>query len=194
MISEISRAGVVVLFASVLTVAHSLGASAGPAADQVSEAERLIEAGDSDDALLVFDGAVDAFWEQLPLHLRNTLFVTSVDDFGQYEPRGSAFKSGETALIYIEPVGYGFVSAGGIHRVAFSTALQIRTPGGLILAESEDFGKLVWAGRSRSHEVPLTISVALPDLKPGDYELALRLTDDATGDVATGTLSFKVAE
>jgi hypothetical protein len=42
--------------------------------------------------------------------------------------------------------------------------------------------------------VPLTISVALPDLKPGDYQLVLGLTDDATRETATLTLPFSVVE
>lgn len=188
------RAGALGTLAFVLAVAQPFAASAGPVADQVAEAEALIVSGDSDDAMVIFDGATDAFWEELPLHLRNTVFVSSAKAFGQYEPRDATFSAGETVTVYIEPVGYGFVAEGDLQRVAFSTALTISTPGGLVLAESEDFGKLVWTGRSKSREVPLIVSVTLPDLRPGPYELALRLTDDASGDVATGILSFAVAE
>jgi hypothetical protein len=194
MLARICRLGAACAFVLTAFAFPPGAAHAGPAADQVAEAEALIEAGDSDDAMVLFDTAVDTFWEELPLHLRNTLFVSSVEAFGQYEPRAATFRPGETVTVYIEPVGYGFVSAAGFYRAAFSTALQIRTPGGLILAESEDFGKLAWAGRARSREIPLTVSVTLPGLSPGDYELSLTLTDDASGDTATGTLSFAVAE
>lgn len=169
-------------------------ADAGPVGDQVSEAEALVASGDSDDAMLAYDEATDAFWELLPLHLRTMGFVTEARAFGQYEPRNSTFRSGDTATVYMEPVGYGFLAAGDLQQASFSTALTIRTPGGLILAESEDFGKLIWEGRSKSREVPLSVSVPLPALKPGQYELDLRLTDDASGDMATGTLSFVIVE
>lgn len=190
---RISRLGAA--WATILVLGAATGAFAGPAADKAAEAEALLGSGDAAAAVAAFDEATDAFWSALPLEVRTAIFVDSVEAFGKYEPRaGATFRNGDTATVYLEPLGYGFVTAAGWHRAAFSTALQIRTPGGLVLAESDDFGTLVWAGRAKSREVPLTISVALPDLKPGDYEMALALTDDATGETATATLPFSVAE
>jgi hypothetical protein len=192
MMLRISRLGTALAVAGLFA---ALPAAAGPLADKAAEAEAMLGSGDTAGAVAAFDDATDAFWAGLPFVLRTAVFADSVEGFGRYQPRANAtFRSGDTATVYLEPVGYEFVSAAGLYRAAFSTALQIRTRGGLILAESEDFGKIVWAGRSQSHEVPLTIGVTLPDLKPGDYELALTLTDDASGEMATAIFSFKIAE
>jgi hypothetical protein len=191
----ISRLGAAVALATILAAGAETPALAGPAADKAAEAEALAADGMTAEAIAAFEAAADAFWTALPLTLKTAVFVDSVTAYGQYEARaGTSFRNGDTATVYIEPAGYGFVAAGGWNRVAFSTTLEIRTPGGLILGESDDFGKLVWAGRTKSREVPLTISVALPDLKPGDYELVLGLTDDATGDAQSVTLPFLIVE
>ena len=191
----ISRLGATVALATILAAGAQMPALAGPAADKAAEAEALAAGGMTAEAIAAFEAAADAFWSALPLTIQAAVFVDSVKGYGEYQPRaGAGFRNGDTATVYIEPAGYGFVSAGGWHRVAFSTTLEIRTPGGLILGESDDFGKLVWAGRTKSREVPLTISVAFPDLKPGDYELVLGLTDDATGDAQSVTLPFAIAE
>ena len=191
----ISRLGAAVALATILAATAPPAAFAGPAADKAAEAEALAAGGMTAEAIAAFEAAADAFWAALPLTLKTAVFVDSVTAYGQYEARaGTSFRNGDTATVYIEPAGYGFVAAGGWNRVAFSTTLEIRTPGGLILGESDDFGKLVWAGRTKSREVPLTISVALPDLKPGDYELVLGLTDDATGDAQSVTLPFLIVE
>jgi hypothetical protein len=189
---RISRLGAA--WAALVALGAATGAVAGPAADKAAEAEALLAAGDTVEAIAAFDEATAAFWAAMPLHLRKAIFVDSVTAYGKYEPHaGVVFRSGDLVTVYLEPVGYDLVDAAGWYRAAFSTALQIRTADGVILADSEDFAKLVWAGQAPSHEVPLTISVAMPQLKPGDYELVLRLTEDATGDITTTTLSFTIA-
>ncbi len=171
------------------------GAVAGETADRAAEAEALLSAGKATDAVTALDAAIDAFWKTLPLQFRVSLFADSVVASGKYEPRATAsFKAGEKATIYLEPVGYGFVTADGLNSVSFSTAVEIRTPGGLILGKTDDFGKLTWSGRSRSHEVHAAIELTLPDLKPGDFELQVTLTDDATGKSAPVTLPFTITE
>ncbi len=178
-----------------LAWALASSALAGPAADRAAEAEALLGQGDAAGAAAAFDAAIDAFWGAMPLQVRTALFADSVSAYGKYVPlSGTTFKPGDSLTVYLEPAGYGFVSAGGLYRVAFDTALEIRTPGGLVLGKSDDFGKLVWSGRSKSREVQLAVGVALPDLKPGKYELALTLTDDATGKSATAALPFAIAE
>jgi hypothetical protein len=191
----ISRLGAAVALATILAATAPPGAFAGPAADKAAEAEALLADGQTAEAIAAFEAAADEFWGALPFHLKTGLFADSVTAYGQYQARPAAsFRNGETATIYIEPAGYGFTMAGGWYRVAFSTTMQIRTPGGLILGESDDFGRIDWRGRTKNREVPLTISVALPDLKPGDYELELGLTDDVTGEAESLTLPFAIVE
>ena len=114
--------------------------------------------------------------------------------FGQYAPRGDKmFKPGERATIYLEPFGYGFAETGDGFEVALASDIEIRTPGGLILAKAADFGSLEWSGREKSREVHATIGIDLPQLKPGDYEIVLTLRDKTGPKTTTATLPFSVA-
>jgi hypothetical protein len=168
-------------------------ASAGPTADAAEEAETML-ATDPAGALAAFERAEAAFWAASPLQFRKVIFARDVKGFGQYTPRpDGAFKPGERATIYLEPFGYGFTENGGEIGVALATDVQIRTPGGLILAKAEDFAELAWSGREKSREVHATIAVDLPALKPGDYELVLTLRDKGSPKTATATLPFSVA-
>ena len=195
MISNICRRLAAAVSAALLAAAIGSAAMAGPVADKAAEAEALLGQGDPARALSAFDEALDAFWGAMPLSVRTALFADSVSAYGKYQARsGATFRPGDTLTVYLEPVGYGFVSAAGLYRVAFDATLEIRTPGGLVLGKSDDFGKLVWSGRAKSHEVHLAVSLPLPALKAGNYELALTLTDDATGKSATAALPFTVAE
>lgn len=195
MISTICRRLAAAGAAALLAGALATGAIAGPAADKAAEAEALLGQGEPGGALAAFDQAEDAFFGAMPLTFRASLFADSVAAYGKYEPHaGTTFHAGESVTVYLEPVGYGFVSAGGLYRVAFDTALEIRTPGGLVLGKTENFGKLVWSGRAKSREVHAVVSVGLPDLKPGDYQLLLTLNDEASGKSATTTLPFAIVE
>ena len=188
------RLATVVAALALATACVAPGALAGPAADKASEAEALLGEGKAGEALSAFDEAIEAFWQGSPLQFRAVLFADAVAAFGKYEPRPNAiFRAGESVTVYLEPIGYAFVSAGGFHRVAFATGIEIRTPGGLILGATEDFGELIWSGRAKSREVHAAISVTLPQIKPGDYELLLTLTDQASKKTATVTLPFTIA-
>jgi hypothetical protein len=176
-------------------VAGGTGAFAGPVADKAAEAESLLSAGDAAGALDAFDAAADAFFAASPLQFRVALFADGVIGYGQYQPRPEApFHSAETVTIYLEPVGYGFVADGDRQKVSFTTGLEIRTPGGLILARTDDFGRLEWAGRAKDRSIHTEVSVTLPELKAGAYELRLTLTDAATDKSATATLPFTIVE
>jgi hypothetical protein len=170
-------------------------AAAGPVADNAARAESLLATGDAAGAAAAFDAAADAFAAASPLQFRVALFADQVTGFGQYRPRPEGpFHSADTVTIYLEPIGYGFSSDGDQQRVSFSTAIEIRTPGGLVLGKTDDFGTVEWRGRSKDRSIDTAVSVALPQLKPGSYELLLTLTDAATTKSATATLPFTIAE
>lgn len=187
---RVSRLGAVLMTSAMLAGP----AAAGPLADNAAKAEAMLASGDTTQAVTAFEAATDAFWAGLPFVLKTAVFADSVEGYARYTPKdGTVFRSGDTATVYLEPIGYEYTKDGDLYRAAFSTTLQIRTPGGLILATSDDFGDLVWEGRTPSREVPLTVSVALPELKAGDYELELTLTDEASDEMATAVFSFSVA-
>jgi len=160
------------------------------------QAERLLEQGQSEAALGKLDGAIDAFWTAAPLSFRRALFAApgSIKAYGRYQPREGIFQPRGTATIYIEPVGYGFTSAGDQNSIELLAGVEIRSPGGIVFAQAPDFGRLTWTGRARSRELHGDISFRLPDLKPGDYHLQVTLRDEATGKTATTILPFAIAE
>ncbi len=189
--SVVAAAGLALLLAGGLSTA----ASAGAITDLATNADSLLAEGKPAEALSAFDQATDAFWAASPLQFRVAMFAASVKGFGQYEPVAEAsFRSGDTATVYLEPVGYGFAGADGAFTVAFTPAIEIRTAGGILLAKADDFGRLEWQGRARSHEVHAAVNVTLPTLKPGKYTLKLTLTDVATAKQATVTLPFAIVE
>ncbi len=177
-------------------LALAAAAHAGPVADNATDAETRAAAGDGAGAVAAFDAAADAFFDAAPLTFRVATFADDVAGFGKYTPHAdTAFKAGATATVYLEPIGYGFTRDGDGYRVDYGTALEIRTPGGLILGKTDDFGKLSWSGRGKSHEVQAVVSFPLPTaLKPGDYELLLTLKDEASAKSATATLPFTIVE
>jgi hypothetical protein len=169
-------------------------AAAGPVAEQAAEAEVLMNGGNPQEALGLFDKAAAAFWVSSPLQLRKAIFADNISGFGQYTPRGEApFRPGDRATVYLEPFGYAFVQDGDMFRIALAADLQIRTPGGLILAKADDFGGIEWSGREKSREVHAQVGIDLPALKPGNYELVLTLRDKSSPKTTTATLPFSVA-
>ena len=188
----IRRAGTAGLATAALL--WSANVIAGETASSAAEAEALLQAGKAEEAIGALDKAVDAFWAASPLQFRTALFADSVVAFGKYEKRqDSSFRSGDTVLIYLEPVGYGFVDEGGLMKIALVADIEIKTPGGLLLGKAENFGALEWKGRAKSREVHAQIGLDLPALKPGNYEILVTLRDQATGKSATATLPFSIA-
>jgi len=187
-----------VAFALCAVAALGAPALAGPVVDGATKAEQAIAGGDAAGAIAAFDGATDAFWNAMPLAFRVATFATGVSGFGQYTGVSDAtFHAGDAVTIYLEPVGYGFLPAdsGSGYSVRYRTAVEIRTPGGLILGKTDDFGTAEWTGEAKNHEVQAAVSLTLPTaLKPGSYLLLLTLTDAATQKQATATLPFTIAE
>ena len=197
MMAGICRLGTLaraMIAASSIAVAAASGALAGPIGDKAGEAENLITSGDAAGSLAAFDAATDAFWAASPLQVRAALFADKVTAFGKYEPRASGpFHAGDTAQVYLEPVGYGFAADGGGTSVSFSAGVEIRK-GDVILGKTDDLGTFGWQGRTKSREVHAAVSVTLPSLSPGDYQLLVTLNDTNSGKSATTTLPFTVAQ
>jgi hypothetical protein len=169
-------------------------AAAGEVADKAAEAEALLQSGEAAPAFEALSAAVDSFWTSAPLTIKQAYFVTGGEDGGKFSPRPDGpFRSGETARVHLEPLGYGFREDSGIFRIVLATSIEIRTPGGLILAKTEDFGRLEWAGRAKSRTFNGRVGIDLPDLKAGDYELLVTVSDGATQKTASVTLPFSVA-
>ncbi len=168
----------------------------GEIAEGALRAEQLIAEPRPADALSELDGVVEAVWREIPLQFRTAAFAEtgSVEAYGKYQPREGVFCSGDTLTVYVEPVGYGFFVTGATMAIDLAAGIEIRSPGGIVFARAQEFGRLEWTGRARSREIHGDISVTLPDLKPGDYEIFVTLTDEATGKAAQAALPFAISE
>jgi hypothetical protein len=168
-------------------------AVAGEVANKAAEAEALLQTGQAGPAFEALSDAVDSFWASAPLTIKQAYFVTG-EDGARFSPRPDGpFRSGETARVHLEPLGYGFSEDSGAFRIVLSTSIEIRTPGGLILAKTGNFGRLEWTGPAKSRTFNGRVGIDLPELKAGDYELLLTVNDEATHKTASVTLPFSVA-
>jgi hypothetical protein len=187
-------AGRVVAATGIVLCLATAAAAAGEVADKAAEAEALLQSGEAGAAFEALSAAVDSFWARAPLTIKQAYFVIGGEDGAKFSPRPDGpFRSGETARVHLEPLGYGFSEDSGVFRIALATSIEIRTPGGLILAKTEDFGRLEWAGRAKSRTFNGRVGIDLPDLKAGDYELLVTVSDEATQKTASVTLPFSVA-
>lgn len=188
------RTHLVVLAAIALTAVAPAKAGAAEAAAFMRDAERFLANGDSDAALAAADEAISAFWKAMPLHLRVAGFVEpgSVTQFSQYVTADGSYQAGDAMSVYLEPVGYGFLSSERGQSVEIVAGMEIRSPGGIVYARAPDFAQLGWAGRTGTRELHGTLTLQVPPLAPGTYDLKIDLTDAATGKRTAATLPFTV--
>lgn len=179
---------------SIAILSGVIGARAGEIAYKAAEAETLLRSGQTEGAFAALDSAIDAFWAAAPLTLANAYFTTA--DSGEASipaPAAGPFVTGEPVSIYLQPLGYGFSESKGTFRIALTTGIEIRTPGGIIIAKTDDFGRLEWAGPVKNRSFTGRINIALPSLPSGDYQIVLTLTDQTSPKSASVTLPFEIA-
>jgi hypothetical protein len=170
--------------AAVLALAVVPPATAGDVTDLAREAEGLLAEGEPATAFDTMNAAVDAFWRAAPLIIEDARF--------DHEGDSATFAPATRVGIHLRPLGYGFDETDGNFRISLDTDVEIRSPGGLILAKSEDFARLEWTGATRNRTFTARISIDMPDLKPGDYELRLTVTDAVSEKTANITLPFSI--
>lgn len=161
-------------------------AIAAEAGDALTAAEALVDAGDAAAGWTAFDRAVELFWADAPLTLREAALV------GPAGAAPEAYRSGDTLTATLAPVGYGWTPIGAEFRIRIVVDVELATRSGAVIATIADFAVLERIGPDRTREFAATLSVTLPDLRPDDYELRLTLRDAATGKSAGTALSFRV--
>jgi hypothetical protein len=174
-------------------VSMTVPASAGEIAEKAAEAETLLQAGNAAAGFEALNAAVDAYWGAAPLTLRQVYFAGPASTGLAAKRPDGPFLPGEAARIYLEPLGYALAEANGTYTISLDTGIEIRTPGGIILAKAENFGHLEWKGTVKNRSFNGRIRIELPALKPGDYELILTVDDPAGGKTASATLPFTMA-
>ena len=177
----------------VLTLSLSLPAAAGEVAEHALSAEAALEAQRPVDAMTAIESAVDRVWSAAPLVFRRSLFASSIEGFGRYEPRTEPrFKVGETLLIYAEPIGFDYAQVGEEFEIQLNADVEVRTPDGQVLGSANDFGEFRLRSRVKNREFNLQASIEVQDLKPGDYVLVLRARDLVSGKAGETELTFSV--
>lgn len=178
----------------VSTAAVMPPAIAGEIADAARAAEEAL-ATDGDDAWAAFDRAVELFWAEAPLSFRRAVLVDDVAGFGDFVIRaGARYRAGDAVHVYLEPVGYGWTPIGDLFRVRFAVDVEIVAEDRGVIAAEQDFALVERVGPTRSRELEVTMTMALPGLPPGRYELRLGFRDAATGKAATASVGFEVVE
>jgi hypothetical protein len=129
-----------------------------------------------------------------PLVFRQFLFTSeAAKGFGLYNPRkDDVFKRGESLLVYVEPVGFGWKPDDDVYSALLTADYEIRTPQGQILAGQREFGRFAFTSRDRNHEVMTPLTLNLSGAKSGDYVLGVTYRDKTTGKSASFDLPFKV--
>jgi hypothetical protein len=189
-VAALARA--VVLAASILSIGTA--AQAGEVARKAAEAETLLQSGEASAAFDALNAAVNEFWSLAPFIIHSASVASEGGNSVASDPASvRPVRSGEKIKILVEPLGYGFTESGGEFTIALKTGIEIRTPGGLILARTDDFEDLKWSGPVKNRSFTAKVGVELPKLKPGNYEILLTLTDQASGGTASATLPFEVS-
>lgn len=147
------------------------------------------------DALADARAAYLAAWEAAPLAVSKALFVRGpASGFGQYEDRGSnVFAPDEPIRIYLEPVGYGWLSEAGQNRFGTEIGLRILTPEGQELFAQDGFMNLATQSTEKPTEFFGNVTLTLTGLEPGSYVLQLDLGDLASDETTTTTLPLEIA-
>jgi hypothetical protein len=165
-------------------------ASAGPIVDAAERAEELQAAGQTVEALDALAGAVDALWQAAPLSFRNVTLVDASSGYGAYDARSERnFQPDEALKVYVEPVGYGFGAGDASVSLAVDLALQNTT--GQVLTELKDAFTVESPGKK--HEFSLTLSYAVPYLRPGDYVSVYTVRDRHSGKSGSFEVPFSIA-
>ncbi len=186
--------------AAVLLAASLIGqtidvrsALAGPAGDAATRAEDLLARGETLPAYSAFNTAQHAFWQASPLAFRKAMLVDRAGGFGDYDIRANAeFSSGDTLMVYAEPVGFGIGRQSGRFEIAFNTDFAIETASGQVLARSDDLFAVNHRSRSQNRDFNMTLSLVIPSLKPGDYVGVFTVKDRISGKTGEFRVPFNI--
>ena len=178
---------------ALLVVALSSAAGAGPIVDAATRAEALAAQGNTADALEALEEAVDAIWKAGPLAFRKVAVVSSSSGEGVYEERTDlTFRPDETMMIYVEPVGFGYRSPGASSTIGFSADLTIENATGQVLGEAKDLFSLSTLTAPNKREFGITLSFAVPYLRPGEYKAIVTVHDQNSPKSGSFEIAFDI--
>jgi hypothetical protein len=185
------------LCAGMLAISLPLGAAgarASPIVEAAIEAERLLEAGESLDALERLDDAVGIVWQASPLLFPMPVIVEGAEGYGIYTPRTNAgIRPGEPLRVYVEPIGYGYGGETETH-IGLDVDLAIEHVGGLVLAEAHDLFDVTVASRNRIREFHIVLSFTMPELQAGNYRAVFTVRDRHSDKSGEFSVDFTIGD
>lgn len=162
---------------------------AGPVADKAVEIEGLMESGDDVATLAAASALFATVWESTKaIGISQAILVTEpASGVGIYNPKADEkYKVGEPILIYAEPFGYGYGSAGdGLYSIGFAVDLKVMTETGEILGEMPELAVLELTSRHQNREFQANLTYTLNGIPPGRYVLETTLRDKNSAKVGT---------
>jgi hypothetical protein len=178
---------------SVLIVLFCSSAGAGPIVDAATRAEALQAEGKTVEALEALEEAASALWEEAPLAFRTVMVVDSTGADGvRTERADSTFRPDEKMTVYVEPVGYGFGAPNSPGTVGFTVDLVIENMTGQVLVDAEDAFTVGASTSGNNRDFGMTLSVAVPFIRPGDYKAVFNVDDRNSAKSATFEVPFTV--
>jgi hypothetical protein len=118
----------------------------------------------------------------------DTFVSSEPGGYGIYEERKSnVFKSGETFLLYVEPVGYAYGTVtdedgNTLYTMNFTLDFIISDKNGNVLGGQQDLPVNNIVSYHQNKELNLDISIEQSSLfPPGDYVITYRITDENSG-------------
>lgn len=167
--------------AVVFAASFAMPVGAGPVVDKASEIEGLMAADDSAGAIAAANDLMAQVWDAAKdIGIHQTILVTEpAAGFGIYNPRADEkYKVGEPILIYAEPFGYGYGSAGeGLYTIGFTVDLKVTTEAGEVLGEMPGVADMALTSRFKNREFQANLTYTLDGIAPGRYVLETTLRD-----------------
>ena len=177
--------GMVFLVAALLLPTGLLASEITPL---INRAESQFASGDVVGAADALRQALVAVYNKSNLKINNAVLVKGKPaGFGMIQRRGSnKFKSNETIIIYVEPVGYHFAKKGGVYNFGIAADFSVTDNQGNILGGKKGFGSWEVTTQGRPlFDFYMTLTYNFTGLKPGKYFILTTLTDKHGGGSVT---------
>jgi hypothetical protein len=164
----------------------SIGA-AGPIVDAATRAEALQAQGKTAEALQALSEAADAICGAGPLAFGKVVIVDSSEGYGVYSERtNKTFKPDEKLKVYVEPV---CLKPGADQKIGFAADLSLENATGQVLTEKAGVFSISAPAR---REFSVTLSFAVPYVRPGEYKAAFTVHDQNSDKTGTFEVPFSI--
>lgn len=110
--------------------------------------------------------------------VNKALFASNIETFGIYEETGNRYKSGSTALIYLEVVDFMLKESKGTYTLDLSLDLSVIDSSGKEVGRQPDMLAFNKTFKSRVNDLYFTLNVTFGGWPPGKYTLAITVKDN----------------